>query len=89
MCFWTFWEPEKGGFVPQFVRRNYLHVHSRDGAANSICMRCLILVGIEGTEAQLEEAENAHVCPGFNFTRILHPEVYSRYCEMNVAREVQ
>jgi hypothetical protein len=73
--------------MPQFVCRDFLHVTSSSGATNSICMHCLILVGTEGTETQLEQAENSHVCPGFSFTRILHPEVNVRHSRMSVARE--
>jgi hypothetical protein len=79
MRFWTCQEQEKTDAMPQFVRRDFWHRRNHDGAVDSICMRCLISVGTEGTETQLGEAENAHICPGFNLSRILHPEAHLRY----------
>ena len=70
--------------MPRFVPRDFLHVqHGHDGDVDSISMRCLILVGTEGTETQLGEAEIAHACPGVNFARPLHPEGYLRQLGMS------
>ena len=69
--------------MPRFVRRDFLHVHGSDGDVDSICMRCLVSVGTEGTETQVAVAEIAHVCPGFNFARLLHPEAYLRQLGMS------
>jgi hypothetical protein len=72
-------EPNKRRAVSQTTRLGFLHRHNRDGAVDSVCMRCFITIDSESTENELGDAENTHVCRGFNLARILHPEAYSRH----------
>jgi hypothetical protein len=49
------------------------HRHNSDGSVDSICGVCFATLASEKEEANLEEAEAAHVCGGFKLGRLLHP----------------
>jgi hypothetical protein len=42
----------------------FKHVNGRDGKVESICMKCLLAVGICSSDEELTARESAHVCDG-------------------------
>jgi hypothetical protein len=53
---------------PVFARRQ-----NSDGSFQSICGRCFARVASGKNEADLEPAEAAHICSGFDLGGLLHP----------------
>ncbi len=54
-------------------RPKFPHRRNHDGTFDSICSRCFATVATEGSEAELEKAEESHVCTGLDLGRILRP----------------
>ena len=44
-----------------------------DGTINSMCGVCFSNVASADNEADLQKAEDAHVCEGLNFAHVLRP----------------
>ena len=42
----------------------FKHVNGRDGKVESICMKCLLAVGICSSDEELTVRESRHVCKG-------------------------
>lgn len=53
---------------PIFPHKRYL-----DGTIQSICGECFSTIAFAGVERELRIAEDAHVCKGLKFSRVLRP----------------
>jgi hypothetical protein len=53
---------------PAFPRRL-----NNDGTYDSICNRCFKTLATSSDETELLNAEQAHICPGFNMENIFLP----------------
>jgi hypothetical protein len=51
----------------------FAHRQNSDGSYDSICGVCFAKVALGKKETDLESAEAAHICRGFNLGRLLHP----------------
>lgn len=54
-------------------RRIFPHKRNVDGTIESICGECFSTVASAGAEGELQAAENAHVCRGLKFSKVLRP----------------
>jgi hypothetical protein len=48
------------------------HRRNSDGTIDSICKRCFVTIATEATDAELEGAERAHICQGFDAVWMNH-----------------
>jgi len=54
-------------------RRVFPHKRNVDGTIESICGECFSTVASACAEGELQLAENAHVCKGLKFSKVLRP----------------
>lgn len=54
-------------------RRIFPHKLNVDGTIDSICGECFSTVASAGAEGDLQVAENAHICKGLKFSKVLRP----------------
>lgn len=59
--------------VPRNRRRIFPHRRNVDGTIDSICGECFSTVASAGAEVDLQVAENAHICKGLKFSKVLRP----------------
>lgn len=55
------------------TRPTFPHKQNPDSTFDSICTKCFTTLATSSKEADLKAAEDAHVCPGFDFGRVMHP----------------
>jgi hypothetical protein len=53
--------------------RRFPHRENPDGTYDSICGRCFKTVAIGVKQADLKQAEEDHICNGFELARVLRP----------------
>ena len=51
-------------------RPKFFHRHNANGTMVSICAKCFVTVTTQTKESDLQAAEDAHICSGFDFRRI-------------------
>ena len=56
------------------ARPDFSHRHNPNGTANSICLRCFRTIATKSNEGELDAAEAAHKCGGFDLGNLLRPE---------------
>jgi hypothetical protein len=59
-------------------RKPFPHRRNQDGSFDSICLECFATVATESIEADLQAAESAHDCKGFNLSNIMHSADHQR-----------
>jgi hypothetical protein len=55
------------------ARPVFPHRQNSDTTFDSICTNCFATIATSREEADLKTAEDAHICPGFDFGQVMHP----------------
>jgi hypothetical protein len=55
------------------VRPTFAHRKNSENTFDSICTKCFAKIATSSDEADLEAAEESHVCPGFNLGQVMRP----------------
>jgi hypothetical protein len=59
--------------IARIRRPIFPHKRNLDGTIESICGECFSTVALAGVERELQVAENAHVCKGLKWSKVLRP----------------
>ena len=66
-------EQEIGAALAQNLRPKFPRRHNSDGTIESICTSCFATVATVTKDTDLQAAEDAHIFPGLDLSRILYP----------------